>query len=82
MTHILDDNEYIHYMDLIKENNELLQWKKSVLQSACKYIKGGLYKEEYICSRLEADSRGVCDHCPLAWIFPECPLGKEKYFSK
>jgi hypothetical protein len=93
MLYILDDQEYRAYKQGMKELDELLEWKSDVISSAIRYMeraktdltitdKNSNRTQDLVCWYEEFESGGFCDMCPLGWIFPECPFGRKKRFSK
>jgi hypothetical protein len=81
MTHVFTEEEYQEYLSLKKIVEEQAQWKKDIIKSAIRYVKGGLNEKtgEKFCWR---SRDGVCDECPIAHIFQYCPLDIPKRFSK
>jgi hypothetical protein len=83
MTHTITftEKEYQEYVSLKKVVEEQAQWKKDIIESAIRYVKGEFNEKtgEEFCRR---SRNGVCDECPIAHIFQYCPLGIPKRFSK
>jgi hypothetical protein len=93
MYHVLTDEEFDEYRNVLTELKNLKRWRETVEKSATEYIDeraahDGLFVRRYgheykvSCNRMDPKSRGYCDWCPLAWIFPECPAGRARDFSK
>jgi hypothetical protein len=77
MTHVFSDEEYQEYLTLKNTAEEQKRWIDNIKENARHYIQ----RKERVCWH-EEKYRGYCDECPLGWIFPECPFGREMSFSK
>jgi hypothetical protein len=93
MYHVLTDEEFQEYQNKLSELENLKRWRGNVEKDAVKYIderaiRDGLfvkrngYEFKVSCNRIDLKNSGYCDVCPLAWIFPECPTGRTRDFSK
>jgi hypothetical protein len=94
MTHCLPDEEFKEYQDTLQKVKELSEWKKEVEDRAVDYISRRAQFEQLsirsdfwhgftapVACRYDVDG-DYCDMCPLARIFPKCPTGRQKAFSK
>jgi hypothetical protein len=95
MTHTFTDREYENYLKYLGELDELREWKDNVISGAKRYMesaKESLLITNKLSNNITAELacwhdksavyKGYCDWCPLGWIFPKCPLGREKNYSK
>jgi hypothetical protein len=97
MYHVLTDEEFQEYKNVLSEFDKIKRWKSEIEKNAVYYIEdrvifhkisiksdrhsGQMYQLE--CFQKDPKNHGYCDMCPLAWIFHgECPTGREKHFSK
>jgi len=86
MTHVMDDEEFGDYQNILKELEALKSFKSYVLENAKKIVNGGY--ESFGVPKVQCVSNNFsCHNCILAWVLPcrdGCCLasGKYRYFPK
>jgi hypothetical protein len=79
MTHIFTDEEYQGYRHDLEALKELQEWKAHIEERAIDCAKNN----SFVDTPCRGDTHNfVCDDCAIAWIFPDCPIGKVRRFSK